>query len=191
MNSGTHVLQRLRRATGRRAAQLCCGLAVALIVGGLTGQMGAKSALAYVPCEPGWQYDVVTKYGSVHDVNSGPYFKNWAATNSTMTVVSTVSGSTQVQATISGTISADAIVYGASLTTSISLTGTLSWSAGNTMSFAVPAKRFGNAIYGAWRWKTYGHYYYLSDHCGISNSSYIYTWVPERATGWRTWISLT
>ena len=193
MSDGSQVLQRLRYATGRRLAQICLGLAAALLVGALTGQVGVKPAFAYVPCTPGWQYDVITNYGSVHDANSGPYFRNYngGVGNAVMTVTSTTSGSVGVTVTVSGTFNIGAIIAGAQVTTSVALTGTVHWSTGNSFTFYIPPRRYGNAIYGAWRLKTYGHYYYLSDHCGVSSSQYLITYVPENASGWRTWISTT
>lgn len=192
MNGGGQALQGIRNVTARRLAQLCVGLAIALIVGGLTGQMGAKPALAYACTDYGWQYDVNTKYGSVHD-NSGPAFKNYngTASSESMTFTSQTSGTVGVTVTVSGTFNIGAIIAGAQLTTSVALNATYSWTYGNNVTMSVPSKRYGNAVYGAWRWKTYGHYYYLSPTCTISSSQYITTYVPENTSGWNTWISTT
>jgi hypothetical protein len=93
--------------------------------------------------------------------------------------------------TVSGTFNINSIIAGAQLTTSVALSGSYSWSYSNTISMSIPAYRYGNAVDGAWRWKTYGHYYYLSPTCAVSSSQYITTYVPENASGWKTWISTT
>jgi hypothetical protein len=192
MNDGGQALQRIRDVTGRRLAQLCVGLAVALIVGGLTGQMGAKPALAYACTEYGWQYDVNTKYGTVANM-SGFDNKSYNATagNMVMTLTSTTTGKVGVQVTVTGTFNIGAIVAGAQLSTSVSLQAEYSWSIAHQVSFNVPSHKWGNGIFGPLLWKTYGHYYYLSPTCVVSHSQYITTLVPEYAAGWYVWISAT
>jgi hypothetical protein len=175
-----------------RLAQIGAGLAIALVFGAVAGLMSPISALAYVGCTPGWAYNVTKVYGSVHH-DSAPYFLNWNGTPSyaTMEVTSESTGTLEVSASITGTVSAQAVVYGASLSTTLSLTASISWTAGNKMTFSVPPYRYGHAVYGAWEWKTYGHYYLVTTKCVVTNSTYFYTYVPEYAVGWRTWISTT
>lgn len=179
-------------AASRRLATLCAAAGIATSLGAVSGFAGATPALAYACTDYGWQYDVNTTYGSVHH-DSGPDIKNYNGTPyaETMTITSQSQGTVTVTVTVSGTFNINSIIAGAQLTTSVALAGSYSWSYSNQIAMRIPAYRYGNAIDGAWMWKTYGHYYYLSPTCAVSNSQYITTYVPENASGWRTWISTT
>jgi hypothetical protein len=192
MSCGSQVQHRLRHATGRRLAQICVALAVAGVAGAMTGQVGAKPALAYACTDYGWQYDVVKIYGSAPNM-AGTDHKSYNGSTryAPLELASSVTGSIGVTVSVSGTFNINAIVSGAQLTTSVALEVKYTWTTVDKITISVPPKRWGNGIFGPLLWKTYGHYYYLSPTCVVSSSQYVTTYVPENAVGWYTWISTT
>jgi hypothetical protein len=192
MNGRTRMLDGLRRTGGKRLAQICAGLALAVLVGGLSGQMAAKPALAYACTDYGWQYEVTKVIGS-QPYRLGTTHKsyNGTATSASLELSSSATGSVGVTVSGGATFNANAIFAGAQLTTSIALEVKYSWTVVQKMTITVPPHRWGNGIYGPLLWETYGHYYYLSPTCAISHSQYFYTYVPQNSDGWYTWISTT
>lgn len=183
-------VDRMRTDAVRHLTLLSMGLIVAFMSVGLVSLSSPRPVSASSACVPGWDYTVLTRYGSVHD-NSGPAFKDYNDTGSyaTFDFTSQTSGTVGVTVTVSGTFDIGAIIAGAQITTSVALTGSYSWTYGNNAHISVPPYRFGNGVYGAWLYKTYGEYYYVTSQCGAVDLRYITTYVPENASGWYVWVS--
>ena len=147
----------------------------------------------YNACQPEYVYSVITVYGNTFYGLPGGSYKDYNGTpyNAIATFTSTVTGTIGTSLSIGGSFSLSAIVTGAQATTSATLTVSVAAGLNNSIAITVPPYHFGHGSWGAWRWYTYGEYYYLTDRCTVTNVSYMKTWVPHVAPGWNTWISTT
>ena len=175
----------------RSVSRWFCAAVVGLAFAGLWAAPASAATTApheYNACQSEWVYNVTnvggnTFYGLVtyKDHNGTPY-------NATVTFTSTVSGTIGTTVTLGGSFNISAIVAGAQVTTSQALTASVTAGLNNSIAITVPPGKYGYGSWGAWRWKTSGHYYLLNSNCTESNSSYPTTYVPHIAAGWDTWI---
>lgn len=140
-------------------------------------------------CQAGWEYDVTQTYGQEFLGLPGGTYKdyNGTASNARASFTSNVSGTIGVAVSTGAKVDVGAVVVGAEVSVNTTLTASVNAGLGNTMAITVPSHQFGYGSWGAWRWHTYGSYYYVSQQCAQSSRQTFGTWVPNVAPGWKTW----
>jgi hypothetical protein len=143
----------------------------------------------YYYCDPGWVYDNVTNAGN-NFIAVTPTYRSYNGTpyNATTTFTATTTGTVAMWTTIGAQADASIIVAGVDVSLSITVYASISTSIGHAMTITVPPYKAGYGQYGVLRKVTNGHYYYLTDRCGVSNDKGTVQakspWYPN----WNTWI---
>lgn len=167
---------------------------VALLAGTLGGASSALAAPENEPsptgaCDAGWYFSSTSRsadtFAPVGGVLTG---YNGSTVNSTVSFTSTTSGT--VTTTTTGTIgtTVTAAVASISATYGISAAVAKTVTTGVTIAITVPAKRYGNGQYGAFKANVAGRSDYRTPTCAITNTVRSTVSTPWR-TGWNTWIS--
>lgn len=143
----------------------------------------------YYYCDPGWVYDGVYNVGSDF-IAVTPAYRSYNGTpyNATTTFTATTTGTVAMWTTIGAQADANVIVAGVQVSLSVTVYASISTSIGHAITITIPPYKAGYGQYGVLRKVTNGHYYYLTDHCGISNDKGTVQakspWYPN----WNTWI---
>lgn len=144
-------------------------------------------------CQAEWVYDNITIIGYPL-VQLGPSYQNANDTNGpeTSTFTEAVTG-TVALVTSRGLLLVNTSLIAASVTraTSRAVVNAITTTAGNTVSFIVPAHKVAHAEYGVYELEVRGHYYYRDQFCGIPfllDGGEVTSWCPWYA-GWHTWVS--
>lgn len=180
----------------RSVSRWLCAAVAGLAMAGFGSAPASAATTApheYNACPSEWVYEVTSVGGNTFYALPGGTYKDYNGTpyNAIATFNATVSGTIGTSVSLGGSFNISAIVAGAQLTTSSTLSASVTAGLNNSIAITVPPYRYGNGSWGAWRWKTAGHYYLLNTNCTESSSSYPTTYVPHIAPGWNTWISTT
>lgn len=143
----------------------------------------------YYYCEPGWVYDSVSNQGrqmaqvfpTQADYNGTPY-------NETVTLSASTTATVGVTWSGGGSLDGGVIVAGVQVSINASVTISISVSGTNTVQMTVPPYKTGYGQYGVWRQVAYGHYYYLTQRCGVGTDYGWRTTYSPWYVGWNTWI---
>lgn len=163
-------------------------VAATALLTALPGAQAATNSPDHPVCNAGWEYNPVY-VGEAH-VGRGPVFKNHNGTshNAMATFTSTTTGTVTYSITASATFKIDVILAGAQATVDVGLQLAHAYAEGDQMSITVPAHKYGYGQYGAWRSEFQGYYEWVNGVCEASHKDYITAWIPQKSSGWDTWV---
>jgi hypothetical protein len=171
------------------------GLAAMILMGSMlvVPIMGVLPAQAACP-DAGWHYSISShardRFGQIGGVDSN---YNGTSSKASMTLSVSASGSVTESYSISVSASASAVIWSASVSADASIAHSRSLTFNNSITISVPAKSYGNGVYGFFKARFVGHLYHValsSCYVDIDKGTVTYK-APSSYKGWCTWISTT
>ncbi|ARP71454.1 hypothetical protein LK07_18700 [Streptomyces pluripotens] len=166
-----------------------CGATAALIAGGATTAQAQVHPHGACRGANGPFLEVLHNYGKPFK-GVGTTYRDWNGGTGT----ATSSFTNRWTGTVSSTVSASLGVSGNWLAVEVSgeMGYSHTWSSrvttGHTVTYKIPAKRYGNARYGVWQDHLYLKTYRMNDGCKKYDIKYADSRI-NRGRGWNFWIS--
>ncbi|WP_143070967.1 hypothetical protein [Streptomyces malaysiense] len=166
-----------------------CGTAAALMAGGATAAHAQVHRDSACGGNNGPFLDVVYNYGKPFK-GVGHVYRDWNGGTSAATSAFTNTWSGSVSSTVSASlgVSGNWIAVEVSGEMGYSHSWSSSVTTGHTVTYKIPAKRYGNAQYGVWQDHLYLKTYYMNDGCKEYGTKYANSRI-NRGVGWNYWVS--